>query len=73
VRTYSERNRLASRASPQLTDRRGRKFEFAGAHQLSFEITHVELAAMDVLHMAAFISQKFGLKDLHHEIVQSWQ
>jgi hypothetical protein len=33
----------------------------------------VELAANDVVHMAAFIAQKLDLKDLHGEIVQSWQ
>jgi hypothetical protein len=41
--------------------------------QRLMRLEHVELAAKDVLHMAAFVAQRLDLKELHHEIVQSWQ
>ena len=36
-------------------------------------IEHVDLAANRILHAAAFIAHTLGLKDLHYDIVQSWQ
>jgi hypothetical protein len=41
--------------------------------QRLLRMEQVELAANDVLHMAAFIAQRRGLKELYCEIVQSWQ
>ena len=54
----------------------GIRFELAGApdeQRRRMWMEHVEVAATDVLHMAAFMAQKFDLKDLHHDIVQNWQ
>jgi hypothetical protein len=51
-------------------------FSLAGvpdSQQRVMRMEHVELATNDVLNMAAFIAHKFGLKELHREIVQSWQ
>jgi hypothetical protein len=53
-----------------------RDFNLAGVpsiQQRQMRMEHVELAANSVLHAAAFLAHRLGLKDLHHEIVQSWQ
>jgi hypothetical protein len=51
-------------------------FDLAGVRdiqQCQIRMEHFELAANDVLNMAAFIAQKLNLKELHREIVKSWQ
>lgn len=51
-------------------------FNLAGIsdlHPRLIRMEHVELATNAVLHVAAFIADKIGLKDLCHEIVESWQ
>jgi len=53
-----------------------RDFNLAGVpsmQQRHMRMEHVELAATSILHAAAFIAHTLGLKDLYHEIVQSWQ
>ena len=41
--------------------------------QRTIRMEVVELAAASVLHAAALIAHTLDLKDLHREIVQSWQ
>jgi len=41
--------------------------------QRQMRMEHVELAANSVLHATAFAAHTLGLRDLHHDIVQSWQ
>jgi hypothetical protein len=41
--------------------------------QRQIRMEHVDLAANGVLHAAAFIAHTLDLKDLHRDIVQSWQ
>jgi hypothetical protein len=41
--------------------------------QRQIRMEHVDLAGNGVLHAAAFIAHTLGLKDLHHDIVRSWQ
>jgi len=51
-------------------------FNLAGVpsiQQRQMRMEHVELAANSVLHACAFLAHTLGLKDLHHDIVQSWQ
>ncbi len=51
-------------------------FNLAGirdVHPRLIRMEHVELATNSVSHVAAFIADKIGLKDLCHEIVESWQ
>lgn len=53
-----------------------REFNLAGVpsiEQRQMRMEHVELAANSVLHAGAFLAHTLGLKDLHHDIVQSWQ
>jgi hypothetical protein len=40
--------------------------------QRQMRMEHTDLAAERVLHAAAFVAHTLGLKDLHHDIVQSW-
>jgi hypothetical protein len=40
--------------------------------QRQMRMEHTDLAAARVLHAAAFVAHALGLKDLHHDIVQSW-
>jgi len=51
-------------------------FNLAGIpdiHHRLMGMEHVELATNAVSHVAAFIADKIGLKELCHEIVESWQ
>ena len=40
--------------------------------QRRMRMEHTDVAAERVLHAAAFVAHTLGLKDLHHDIVQSW-
>jgi hypothetical protein len=51
-------------------------FDLAGVpsvQQCQMRMEHVDLAANAVLHAAAFAAHTLGLRDLHHDIVKSWQ
>jgi hypothetical protein len=51
-------------------------FSLAGVssiQQRKMRMEAVELSANSVLHATAFIAHTLGLKDLHRDIVQSWQ
>ena len=40
--------------------------------QRQMRVEHVELAETSLLHAAAFAARTLGLRDLHHDFVQSW-
>lgn len=53
-----------------------RDFNLAGVpsiQQRRLRMEHIELATNSILHAAAFVAHTLGLKDLHRDIVKSWQ